>query len=138
MTTGDVLDTEDALHTFSAASKESLHINMLTLAIHGNHHARTFVSPNEPLKATERAISILTTKIRSYNQFNENVMSLQLYQFIYFSFLDMVAFSRGLPFMMTPFQRALKIVSTQCNQLGIGKTESLHWIMVFYFFFSIG
>jgi hypothetical protein len=68
--TGDLIGVP---HVWSASSKESLHIMSLTLAVAGVHEAQIFVSPDDPSKAQAKAISILTKKINSYENFNKNL-----------------------------------------------------------------
>jgi len=55
---------------WSAASKESLHVALLTKAISGDANANLFISPEDPSKAEAIAIDILTRKISSYEKFN--------------------------------------------------------------------
>ncbi|PIQ86363.1 MAG: hypothetical protein COV74_05045 [Candidatus Omnitrophica bacterium CG11_big_fil_rev_8_21_14_0_20_45_26] len=57
-------------HNWSAASKESLHVAILAMAISGNEQAKMFVSPDNPGKAEEIALDLLTKKIASYEKFN--------------------------------------------------------------------
>eukprot|EP01114_Cavostelium_apophysatum_P006357 TRINITY_DN1762_c0_g1_i1.p1 TRINITY_DN1762_c0_g1~~TRINITY_DN1762_c0_g1_i1.p1 ORF type:complete len:513 (+),score=91.94 TRINITY_DN1762_c0_g1_i1:144-1682(+) len=66
--TGEAVGTP---HLFSASSKESIHVNMLTLALAGDPRAALFVNYANPNNATETAVEILTNKINSYEQYNE-------------------------------------------------------------------
>jgi hypothetical protein len=62
----------DGLHTFSASSKESLHLNILTLALNKNALALKWAYPNATSTemAVQRIIRILSNKIKSYEDFN--------------------------------------------------------------------
>lgn len=56
---------------WSAPSKESLHITILSLAIAGDPRACLFISPDDPSAASKKAVKILTKKIKSYEKFNK-------------------------------------------------------------------
>ncbi len=58
--------------SWSAASKESLHIILLAKALSGNHHARTLLAPTEGDLdgAKHAALDVLTKKITTYERFN--------------------------------------------------------------------
>lgn len=60
----------DPLHSFSAPSKESLHLAMLALALNGDKKAQIFLFPEYPELAITRGIALLTRKISSYEKFN--------------------------------------------------------------------
>lgn len=75
----------DALHFWTASSKESLHLNMIAMALNGNRRARIFFHSSScpssmsytqcmdrfAWQTTKQTIfNILTNKIRSYNAFN--------------------------------------------------------------------
>jgi hypothetical protein len=62
-TTGDLYGSP---HTFSAPSKESLHIALLALSLQGNEHAKTFTG------GLENTMRMLSRKIKGYTQFNKN------------------------------------------------------------------
>ncbi|MBI4372266.1 MAG: DUF89 family protein, partial [Candidatus Omnitrophica bacterium] len=55
---------------WSASSKESLHVIMLTLAIAGDARAQKFVNPDHPEEGAVTAVQILEHKITSYEKFN--------------------------------------------------------------------
>lgn len=55
---------------WSAASKESLHIALLTLAFEINDNAKRLISPDDLGKAEGIALDLLTKKITSYEKFN--------------------------------------------------------------------
>lgn len=57
---------------WSAVSKESLHVTILTLAVAGNKRACLYVSPDNPEVASNIAIDILTKKMTSYERFNQD------------------------------------------------------------------
>ncbi len=56
---------------WSAASKESLHIMVLSLAVSGNKGAKILISPDNVSEAQEVASKILERKITSYENFNK-------------------------------------------------------------------
>lgn len=64
--TGGAKGTPNA---WSAPSNESLHIQILAAAIAGNTNAAIFVSPDDPSKAAEIALSILEKKMATLEQF---------------------------------------------------------------------
>ena len=82
-TSGDL--APGGLHNFSAPSKESLHIGMLTLCLSGDPNARLFVGavndtdstrggakarePHSSDPITDRALDILERKITTYETF---------------------------------------------------------------------
>ncbi|KAF2727161.1 putative GPI anchored protein [Polyplosphaeria fusca] len=74
---GTLLDPQTGLHNlsglhpFSAASKESLHVMMLTHAISGDSLAARFFTPDQPKDATNFAYAILKRKLEAYLKFNE-------------------------------------------------------------------
>lgn len=53
-------------HTFSAPSKESIHLGLLALALEGNKHALEFTG------GFDKTIELLQTKIAGYIQFNQS------------------------------------------------------------------
>lgn|GEM_PF-2735755 len=56
---------------WSAASKESLHVGLLALAVLGRDpRAQIFMSPDNPSQAAQTAVDILTRKIFTYEKFN--------------------------------------------------------------------
>ena len=55
---------------FSAASKESLHINVLTKALLNNERSLLLIAADDLVTARSRALTILEQKITSYEQFN--------------------------------------------------------------------
>lgn len=62
------------LHTFSAASKEALHIMVLTHVLKGGSTSKLasiFVEPDHPSAAFETALEQLESKIHAYQSFNE-------------------------------------------------------------------
>jgi len=69
--TGNLSTAPGALHDFSAASKEALHLILLARALEGNPYARIFINPNDP-NNTNLAIKILKKKLDTYNKFNKN------------------------------------------------------------------
>jgi len=62
----------DPVHSFSAASKESIHLGILALAVAGNEDALTFIDAAPPHvgDAKQKALLILERKINSYEKFN--------------------------------------------------------------------
>ena len=56
---------------WSAASKEALQVQMLSMAIAGNENARLFLAPENPEAAEQLALDILTKKITAYERFND-------------------------------------------------------------------
>lgn len=71
---GYAIDSETlepkAVRNWSAASKESLHIAILALAIMGNSRARTLIDWVNPDRAVQSALYILERKISSYEKFD--------------------------------------------------------------------
>ena len=61
-----------APRAFSAASKESLHVALLAKAIAGDPYARIFVSPDDPARASEQALSLFERKLASYEKFDRD------------------------------------------------------------------
>ena len=68
---------EGGLHTFSAPSKESIHVAILALALEGNDLAQKFVlSSSQAIKisltedARNFSINLLSKKLDSYEEFN--------------------------------------------------------------------
>ncbi|KAM3448251.1 hypothetical protein MY3296_007934 [Beauveria thailandica] len=57
-------------HSFSAASKEALQIMVYAHAIAGSSKAARFLSPGNPQKAPQIAVSIMETKLETYLRFN--------------------------------------------------------------------
>lgn len=57
---------------WSAVSKESLHVTILTLAVTGNKRACLYVTPDNPEAALNVALDILTKKMTSYERFNQD------------------------------------------------------------------
>ena len=57
-------------HTFSAASKESLHVMVLAHALAGDSAAARLLAPHAPSSAEEIAYGILEQKLQTYLQFN--------------------------------------------------------------------
>ena len=55
---------------WSAASKESIHVMLLALAISGSTRAQLFISPDNPAAARAKALDILAKKMTSYEKFN--------------------------------------------------------------------
>ncbi|MBP7828663.1 MAG: hypothetical protein KA248_01960 [Kiritimatiellae bacterium] len=55
---------------WSAASKESLHLALLALALDGNPEAQAFVCPGSPDRAPALALDLLTRKIETYEHFD--------------------------------------------------------------------
>ncbi|MBV9080552.1 MAG: MFS transporter, partial [Elusimicrobia bacterium] len=71
--TGDSIEIETGrLRTFSAASKETLHLFQLALAIRGNPHSMEFVSPGHSDQAFEKSLDLLSRKMQAYHEFAEN------------------------------------------------------------------
>lgn len=58
-------------HVWSAASKESIHLVLLSLAADENFQAGMFVNSKNPRSGKNRALDILQKKISSYEKFNE-------------------------------------------------------------------
>lgn len=58
------------IHGFSAPSKEAIHVSLLLKAAMGDPLAVLFVSPTDPQKAASIALSMLMTKITTYELFN--------------------------------------------------------------------
>lgn len=58
------------LHFWTAASKESLHMMMLTLAINGNEYAKIFIDPENPENGEVEALKLLEKKISSLESWN--------------------------------------------------------------------
>jgi len=56
---------------WSAASKESLHVTLLVKALESDRTAQLVVSPDDPARAGEVALAILTRKIASFEKFNK-------------------------------------------------------------------
>ena len=48
----------EGLHEFSASSKESIHVNMLALALNGSYYAQLFISPEDPSQYEAKAIGM--------------------------------------------------------------------------------
>eukprot|EP01102_Stenamoeba_stenopodia_P001672 TRINITY_DN11510_c0_g1_i1.p1 TRINITY_DN11510_c0_g1~~TRINITY_DN11510_c0_g1_i1.p1 ORF type:complete len:553 (+),score=122.93 TRINITY_DN11510_c0_g1_i1:63-1661(+) len=61
------------LHTFSAPSKESIHVSLLALALTGNERAMRFIAASSTpgSNATEIALKLLATKMDSYELWNK-------------------------------------------------------------------
>lgn len=59
-----------APRNWSASSKESLQITLICIALSGSEKGQLFLSPDDPKKATQKAIDILTRKIKTYEKFN--------------------------------------------------------------------
>lgn len=57
-------------HPFSAASKESIHVMVLTHALAGDPNAARFLTPDDPDSAPETAYGIMQTKLNTYLAFN--------------------------------------------------------------------
>ncbi|MBI1870241.1 MAG: hypothetical protein HYS07_03505 [Chlamydiae bacterium] len=57
---------------WTAASKESLHVEILTLAIAGNRYAQMLISTGNLTQAKSKASSIFKKKIKSYQKFNHD------------------------------------------------------------------
>ncbi|HTL70216.1 MAG TPA: hypothetical protein VL404_02875, partial [Candidatus Eisenbacteria bacterium] len=69
--TGELL--KDGLRRHSAASKEAIHIAILSLAVLGrDENARLFVSPDDPSKAEALALDLLERKMKSFLKFAED------------------------------------------------------------------
>jgi hypothetical protein len=60
----------DTLHFWSAPSKESLHLMVIARAIWGNTNAQKFLSPSNLSNGVPLALSILTRKLNSIDQWN--------------------------------------------------------------------
>ncbi|MFC2140638.1 hypothetical protein ACFLQ1_02835, partial [Candidatus Auribacterota bacterium] len=60
-----------AARNWSASSKESLHISILSLAVSKDERASLFISPNDPSSAPKKALTLLEKKIKSYEKFNK-------------------------------------------------------------------
>ncbi len=58
------------LHSFSAPSKEAVHVAVLLKAILGDPLAQLFVAPQAPESAAAAALALLELKIGSYEAFN--------------------------------------------------------------------
>lgn len=56
---------------WSAPSKESLHVILLSMAVYGSKKAKLFVDPKDISKAKKKAIDILSLKIKTYENFNK-------------------------------------------------------------------
>jgi hypothetical protein len=56
--------------TFSAASKESLHLAFLALAVGGNPTARKLLAPTDGSGVDQRVLSVLEKKIATYERFD--------------------------------------------------------------------
>lgn len=56
---------------WSAASKESLHINMLVMAVFGNQYAKCFLNSDDSNLSISLAVKLLEKKILSYENFNK-------------------------------------------------------------------
>ncbi|MFT4938138.1 MAG: hypothetical protein ACI88A_001161 [Paraglaciecola sp.] len=71
---GSFIDANTLLPTsvknISAASKESLHVNILAKAVGGDERAKLLIGGNNPEDAKAIALEILTNKISSYETFN--------------------------------------------------------------------
>lgn len=48
----------EGLHVFSASSKESIHVNLLALALNGSYFAQIFISPEDPSQYEDKAIGM--------------------------------------------------------------------------------
>ena len=74
---GTLLNPETGLannsekHPFSAASKESLQIMVYAHAIAGDPRAARFVYPQVPSDAAQWAVSMMSTKLQTYLEFNK-------------------------------------------------------------------
>ncbi len=60
-------------HLFTAASKESIQLNMITLAFAGNRFAQIWVDNENPENFQAKAMDILEKKIKTYHKFNQTV-----------------------------------------------------------------
>jgi hypothetical protein len=66
-------ELHDPQHTFSAASKECIHLALSALALNGNPYAQNFVKSSiqgQKQSLDDYIVTILTNKINSYEDFN--------------------------------------------------------------------
>jgi len=59
---------------WTAASKESLHVTLLSLTLTDNEEAKFFLSPDDLSKAENIALDLLEKKITSYEKFNKEYL----------------------------------------------------------------
>jgi hypothetical protein len=80
---GSYIDAETLLPTMvkniNAASKESLHVDILAKAVSGDERAKFLIGGNTPEDAKDIALAILTKKITTYETFNKEFPSFSGY-----------------------------------------------------------